>query len=116
MGLDAVANIYIRDGRVVRVAGAGAQGEPDGVVNEAEWADAERIDLTGKIVLPGLFDMHVHFREPGQEHKEDIRTGSRAAAAHRPYFHCGRRAGRAHGKGGWGECHRRGDPAPSLPH
>ncbi|MET7073751.1 dihydroorotase [Trueperella pyogenes] len=80
VGLDAVANIYIRDGRVVRVAGAGAQGEPDGVVNEAEWADAERIDLTGKIVLPGLFDMHVHFRDPGQEHKEDIRTGSRAAA------------------------------------
>jgi dihydroorotase len=37
-------------------------------------------DLAGKIIVPGFFDMHVHFREPGQEYKEDIQTGSLAAA------------------------------------
>lgn len=39
------------------------------------------IDLKGKIVAPGFIDMHVHLREPGQEQKETIKTGSRAAAA-----------------------------------
>ena len=38
------------------------------------------IDATGCFVMPGLIDLHVHFREPGFEHKETIRTGSRAAA------------------------------------
>lgn len=37
-------------------------------------------DMNGKIVVPGLFDMHVHFREPGQIHKEDITSGALAAA------------------------------------
>jgi dihydroorotase len=39
------------------------------------------IDLEGKWVVPGLIDMHVHLREPGEEHKETIETGTRAAAA-----------------------------------
>ncbi len=37
-------------------------------------------DLAGKVVVPGFFDMHVHFREPGQMHKEDIETGALSAA------------------------------------
>ena len=41
----------------------------------------ETVDATGKVVTPGLIDIHVHFREPGQSHKETIATGSRAAAA-----------------------------------
>ena len=41
----------------------------------------EVIDCTGLVVIPGLCDMHVHFRDPGQTHKEDIITGSEAAAA-----------------------------------
>lgn len=43
--------------------------------------DASIIDVSDKIVVPGLVDVHVHFRQPGQEYKEDIYTGSRAAAA-----------------------------------
>lgn len=42
---------------------------------------AEVIDATGLVVAPGLVDIHVHFREPGQTHKEDIHTGALAAAA-----------------------------------
>src|SRR5512143_3301001 len=44
-------------------------------------AGAETIDAKGLIVTPGLIDMHVHLRDPGLEYKEDIVTGTRAAAA-----------------------------------
>jgi dihydroorotase len=43
-------------------------------------AGAERIDAAGLIISPGLVDLHTHLREPGQEHKETIATGTRAAA------------------------------------
>lgn len=42
--------------------------------------EVREYDLAGKLVVPGFFDMHVHFREPGQTHKEDIQSGSLAAA------------------------------------
>lgn len=48
--------------------------------NIEEKAD-EIIDCTGKTVIPGICDMHVHFRDPGQTHKEDVVTGGDAAAA-----------------------------------
>jgi dihydroorotase len=44
-------------------------------------AGSETIDAAGKIVVPGLIDMHVHLRDPGLEYKEDIVSGTRAAAA-----------------------------------
>ncbi len=68
VGLDEVADILIRDGRIVEV-GHGLSMEKG----------IER-DLSGKVVVPGLVDMHVHLREPGQEQKEDIASGTRAAA------------------------------------
>ena len=67
-GIDKTADLWIEDGKVVAVG------------NHSGAAD-KTIDATEKIVCPGLIDMHVHLREPGQEWKEDIESGSRAAVA-----------------------------------
>ncbi len=72
-GLDEVADVLITDGRIAEI------GQIDSASIGLNPADI--VDVSGKIVLPGLIDMHVHFREPGFEYKEDIATGSRAAAA-----------------------------------
>ena len=53
----------------------------DGVIVAAPRNDAFVLDATGLIVCPGLMDLHVHLREPGQSHKETIETGTAAAAA-----------------------------------
>ena len=66
---DAVCDILIRDGRIA-------------AIGENIAAETDRgIDGTGLIAMPGLFDMHVHFRDPGQTQKEDVNTGSAAALA-----------------------------------
>jgi len=67
-GLDTIGDVLIRDGKIVEV-GTGLKIEK-GITR----------DLAGKILVPGLVDMHVHLREPGFEQKEDIESGSRAAA------------------------------------
>lgn len=51
------------------------------VEKNIDISEVEIIDLAGKIVTPGLIDMHVHLREPGYEYKEDIESGTRSAAA-----------------------------------
>ncbi|MDA8161232.1 MAG: dihydroorotase [Desulfobacteraceae bacterium] len=69
-GVDQVSSLLLRDG-VCRLA-----------VDYARLpAEVERIDLSGKWVMPGLIDMHVHLREPGEEYKETIVSGAQAAAA-----------------------------------
>ena len=65
---DEVKDILVCDGMIEKV-------EKD-ISEEAESI----IDANGCLVMPGLIDLHVHFREPGFEHKETIRTGARAAA------------------------------------
>jgi len=69
-GFDRISNLMIVDG-VCRTVTA-QDPLPPGI---------ERIDLTGKWVMPGFIDMHVHLREPGEEYKETIATGTEAAAA-----------------------------------
>ncbi len=56
----------------------------DGVIKgfgEKDWEADEMINASGKIVAPGLVDVHVHFRDPGLTYKEDLETGAAAAAA-----------------------------------
>src|SRR5678816_750790 len=65
--VDQVADVRITNGRIIEIG--------RGLV-------APRIiDVKDLWVVPGLIDLHVHLREPGQEYKEDIETGTRAAAA-----------------------------------
>ena len=69
-GIEQAGDIHIREGLIAEVC-----------LNGCRETDEEVIDATGLWVIPGLIDMHVHLREPGFEYKEDIASGSRAAAA-----------------------------------
>jgi len=68
---DQVSDLLIRDGAIAAVG-------PD-VAGQAT-PDTRRMDVRGRVVSPGLIDVHVHLREPGQSAKETIATGTRAAA------------------------------------
>jgi dihydroorotase len=69
-GTDAIRTVVVREGRIAEVA------------ERAERPrEARAIDARGKWVVPGLIDLHVHLREPGQEYKETVETGTRAAVA-----------------------------------
>ncbi len=65
--VDGIGDLLIKDGQVA-------------AVGEAVSVEAEVLGARGLLVVPGLLDMHVHLREPGQEHKETIASGTRAAA------------------------------------
>lgn len=66
---DEIADLFINHGKIVQS------------LSEEEMKNAEVTDASGLVVCPGLVDVHVHLREPGQTHKETIETGSWAAAA-----------------------------------
>lgn len=66
---DAVGDVFVTDGKFVASLSAAAK------------KSAKVIDARGLVACPGLVDIHVHFREPGQTHKETIATGSHCAAA-----------------------------------
>lgn len=74
-GTDAPHDLLFADGKVAEV------GEPGSLADRIASKGAERIDATGLVVAPGLIDLHVHLREPGQTWKETIASGTRAAAA-----------------------------------
>lgn len=67
-GMDQVADVIVRDGKIAEIGKAKIKG-------------GRRIDAAGKIVCPGLIDMHVHLREPGDEDAETIASGCAAAVA-----------------------------------
>ncbi len=67
-GVDAVKDILVKEGKVAEIS--------DNINENADKV----IDAAGLVVMPGLIDLHVHFRDPGYENKETIATGSRAAA------------------------------------
>jgi dihydroorotase len=69
-GIDGVHDVVVRAGRIAELAAPGAGLE-----------ELEEVDAEGLHAFPAFFDPHVHLRVPGHEHKEDIETGSRAAAA-----------------------------------
>ena len=69
-GLDEVTDLWIQDGKILAYGEREEFGQPE-----------EVIDASGCIVAPGLVDVHVHFRDPGLTYKEDLETGSAAAAA-----------------------------------
>ncbi|HSS40423.1 MAG TPA: dihydroorotase [Polyangia bacterium] len=71
-GLDAEADVLLADGVVARI-GPG--------LADAAGRDVQVVDARGRWVVPGLIDLHAHLREPGQEYKEDVATGTRAAAS-----------------------------------
>jgi dihydroorotase len=74
--IDRVANLLIEDGKIA------AMDVSDDCLGESDDGDdAEVIDAAGRIVSPGLIDMHVHLREPGREEDETIATGTAAALA-----------------------------------
>lgn len=66
---DETADVLIENGKVAKIA------------KDIPTDDADVYDVTGKLVTPGLIDLHVHFREPGQEAKENFESGSKAAVA-----------------------------------
>src|SRR6478609_8237006 len=71
-GLDERRDVSIRDGAIAEIGAPGQLPIADG---------AEVVEGSGRHLLPAFVDPHVHLRTPGQEHKEDLETGTRAAAA-----------------------------------
>lgn len=70
-GIEGSHDVVVRDGSIAELAAPGS----------ADATGIEEVDATGLHAFPAFFDPHVHLRTPGQEHKEDIETGSRSAAA-----------------------------------
>ena len=71
-GIDAAHDVLVRDGAIAELAPPGSLDAPEG---------GELLEGEGRVLVPGFVDPHVHLRVPGQEHKEDLDSGTRAAAA-----------------------------------
>ena len=71
-GIDGAHDVLIRDGEIAEIGAAGSIAVPAG---------AEVVEASGRALFPAFVDPHVHLRTPGQEHKEDLDSGTRAAAA-----------------------------------
>ena len=74
-----VASVFVSDGKIAKIVKEGEDGPSTG--SGTLEPSTQIIDATGKYLIPGIIDEHVHFREPGLTHKADIYTESRAAVA-----------------------------------
>ena len=78
-------NLIFKNARIVDPAngidGVGDLFVENGVFSASAPRGAETVDASGKILIPGIVDIHAHLREPGQTSKETIATGTAAAAA-----------------------------------
>ena len=74
-----VASVFVSDGKIAKIVREGKDGPSTG--SGTFSLSMQVIDATGKYLIPGIIDEHVHFREPGLTHKADIYTESRAAVA-----------------------------------
>ena len=77
--MDKIADVYLDGGMIQEI----------GEKLKVKDKDDRIIDARGMVVMPGLVDLHVHFRDPGQTEKEDIESGSKAAASRRCDYSCG---------------------------
>ncbi len=77
IGFGSEADLFIKDKKIAKISRAGETPKKDFACSRSE----DIIDASGKLVVPGLIDMHVHLREPGREDEETIATGCEAAAA-----------------------------------
>lgn len=68
-GIDKIADVLIKDGKIEAIGPAGSAGSA-----------YQKVDAEGRVVAPGFVDLHTHLREPGLEYKETIATGTAAAA------------------------------------
>lgn len=74
--IDAVMDVLLEDGKIAKI--------DDGLLRPVKSKDTTKvqvIELPGTMLVPGLIDMHTHLREPGQEYKETVATGAKAAVA-----------------------------------
>ena len=72
-GIKKQASILIKEGKIAKII------ENQQELDALQINSCDRINALGCIVAPGLVDVHVHFRDPGFTHKEDIETGAKAA-------------------------------------
>lgn len=92
--LEDTRDILIKDGKIQEIG--------TNIISE----NAEIIEANGLIVAPGLVDMHVHLRDPGQTHKETVQTGCQSAAGrrrHLPRLHAEHQPGMRFGGGCGGD-------------
>lgn len=85
-GVDEALDVLVEDGQILQVgkhlqgSGPGGPARNKRLAGREPQTETRLIDATGKVVVPGLIDMHVHLREPGREDEETIATGTAAAA------------------------------------
>jgi dihydroorotase len=77
LGFGKDADVYIKDGKIQKIATPTAASQRE----QKSLSDDQLIDASGKLVTPGLIDIHVHLREPGREAAETVESGCQAAAA-----------------------------------